>query len=193
MKRFRFSLLVLSIFLMSQLLSCKTGRHAASWTPSTDEYAFVEYYVTMDGRALEGEPPPSMRIHGPTYSFNSEQGEVYSFRENMFNLDTLVLLVGRGMVRRGTQGGGMHSQLVATKSLPLELEQLEIFSLHKERIQFKWKDEEFSLAYGESWAKEFVSLDTFINHVGDTVIVENTTSHSVVFHGLLKKKDIRFN
>ncbi|MFP4557506.1 MAG: hypothetical protein ACLFNU_11605 [Bacteroidales bacterium] len=171
------------------VFSCSTSK-VTGWLPPTDKFAFVEYYETQEGRAIEGTAPPGMRIDGPTYSFSEENQEINSFLNNEVSKDSLVLLVGRGVILRGTRGGGMHSRLVPAYNIPFIVEKLTVAKMTADGVSFKWNDKDILLAPGESWVNTEQKTDTLINHQGDSAIVENSITHTIKFHGFLKKESL---
>ena len=100
--------------------SCKSSKNSKqTWNPQKDHFAFIEYYVTYDGKAIEGIPPQGMRIDGPTYTFEKEQGIVRSYMDTNFIPDTVSIIMGIGRIRRGTEGGGLSSRLAGSSKLPV--------------------------------------------------------------------------
>lgn len=185
-------LLVLLGITLTTLFCCKTAKKISSWTPPSDEYAFVEYYQVNEGKVLEGEVSPGRRIDGPTYAFLPETGEVQSFMNSNFEKDSLSLLLGRGLVLRGTQGGGMHSRLIAAKRLPLSEDKLILHGFGKDGVlNVTWEDKELAMKPGDVWVHSIMKVDTIDSPRG-MAVVENTTTYSIKFFGFLKKDKFTF-
>lgn len=171
---------------------CKTSSRIAAWQMPDDEYAFIEYYQTNEGKALEGEPFPGRRIDGPTYAFSPEMGEVSSFIGINPNMDSLRVMLGKGLILRGTQGGGMHSRLLPYNNLPFTEGMLEVRSISSEGVRVQWDGQPILLKAGEPWINSSSETDTIPSPNG-MVIVENTTTYTIVFHGFLKKRKLLYN
>lgn len=183
----RVVLLVLAGLTLTSLMCCKTAKKLTTWTPPTGEYAFVEYYQVKEGKVLEGEVSPGRRIDGPTYSFLPETGEVQSFLNNNFDKDSLKLLLGRGLVLRGTQGGGMHSRLISVNNLPIKEDKLTIHGFGKDgMLSITWDDKDLNMIPGDVWVHSIMNVDT-IDSPNGRAVVENTTTYSIKFFGYLKK------
>lgn len=171
------------------LLCCKTTKKVATWQLPDDEYAFVEYYQTNEGVALEGNPPPGRRIDGPTYSFNPETGELHSYLLNNFDKDSIKVILGRGLVLRGTEGGGLHSRLIPSSKLPFSEDKLMVNSLSSEAISLSWGEKTIPMGAGDVWIEKTSTIDTLYLPEG-RVIVENTITYSIKYFGLLKKENL---
>lgn len=189
MKRF-FAAGVLMVMAMVLIYSCSIKGKVNTWQPPASEFAFVEFYETQEGRAIEGEAPPGMRIDGPTYSYRDDAQEINSFYNNEINKDSLVLLLGRGVILRGTRGGGMHSRLVPAYTIPFSMDALTVNKLNAEGVSLKWNDNDIKLAPGESWVDSKSKIDTLVNHEGNRAIIENTTTYTLRFHGFIKKEKL---
>ncbi len=184
---------LVSVATLSLLGGCKKGNKETTWKPPADQFAFVEYYITYDGKPLEGNPPPGMRIDGPTYIFNSENGEIDSYMESNFSMDTISTVVGVGRIRRGTEGGGLSSRLVGVKNLPFSDANFTIDGFTSESMLFRFKDENLSLKAGEEWQKVFESIDTIPGINGENAIVQRTITHQVNFRGFYKKDVVKLS
>lgn len=171
---------------------CKTSSKIAAWQMPENEYAFIEYYQTNEGKVIEGDPFPGRRIDGPTYAYSSETGEITSFASTSFNMDSLSIMLGKGLVLRGTQGGGMHSRLIPHTSLPFTEGKLEVISIGHEGIRVQWDGQPILLKVGEPKFNSSSEIDTIPSPDG-MVIVENTTTYTIVFHGFLKKEKLLSN
>lgn len=179
---------VLSIFI-ALMLSCGSTKKVTSWQPPADQYAFVEYYTIYQGQALEGDPPPGMRIDGPTYTFDRASGELTSYKEVNFNLDTVTFILGAGVVRRGTEGGGMSSRIIGAGKLPLKQGRVSFESIAQESITFTFNDEKFALGVGEVWEQSFETVDTIPALKGNAVVLRKI-SHQVNFYGFYSKETV---
>jgi hypothetical protein len=171
------------------IFSCKSGKQATKWQIAPTEYAFVEYYQVNDGKVLEGEASPGRRIDGPTYSFNPETNEVMSFVNLKIEKDSLLLLIGRGLVLRGTQGGGMHSRLIEAKGLPIVDGKLIISKLTEKGLYITWNATNIILNPGDVWENTTSKIDTLDSFNGRAV-VENTTTYTIKFHGFFQKEKL---
>ena len=189
MKRF-FASIVFVLLALVLIYSCSTKGKVTTWLPPASEFAFVEFYETQEGRAIEGEAPPGMRIDGPTYSYRDDAKEINSFYNNEISKDSLILLLGRGLILRGTRGGGMHSRLVPAYSIPFSIDVLAATKINADGISFRWNDKEIKLAPGESWVDTKSKIDTLINHEGKRAIIENTTTYTLRYHGFIKKEKL---
>lgn len=181
--------LIFFSFILLGLLCCKTTKKVTTWQIPSDEYAFLEYYQTNEGRALEGNPPPGRRIDGPTYSFNPEAGELQSYLFNSFDKDSLKVIIGRGLVLRGTEGGGLHSRLIPSSKVPFTEEKLTVNSLTSEAISLSWGEKTLQMGAGDVWVEKSSTIDTLYLPEG-RVVVENTTTYSIKYFGLLKKENL---
>jgi hypothetical protein len=170
-------------------ISCKSSKKVAKWQVAPNEYAFVEYFQVNDGKVLEGDVEPGRRIDGPTYSFNPESKEVMSYLSQSFNKDSLFLLLGRGLVLRGTQGGGMHSRLVEINSFPYVDGKLTIKSLNESGLTIKWDGETFSINPGDVWERTITKTDSVDSYNGKAV-VEIISTYTIKFHGFLQKEKL---
>lgn len=184
---------ILALAIMLPLVNaCKVSSKVTAWQIPADEYVFIEYYQTNDGRALEGKPFPGRRIDGPTYAFNPETGELNSYAGVEYNTDSLRVMLGRGLVLRGTQGGGLHSRLIPHSTLSFEEGKLRVEGISPEGVNVVWDNQPILLKVGEPWENRTVEVDTLSSPDG-RVIVENTTTYTMVFHGFLKKEKLSNN
>jgi hypothetical protein len=174
------------------MFSCKSSKKVAKWQMAPNEYAFVEYYQTNDGRVIDGEVDPGRRIDGPTYSFNPETKEVMSYLSQSFNKDSLFLLLGRGLVLRGTQGGGMHSRLIEVNSFPYVDGKLTIQSINESGVTIKWEEETFSINPGDMWERTITKTESIDSYNGKAV-VEVISTYTIKFHGFLQKEKLSLN
>jgi hypothetical protein len=173
--------------MLASLFCCKSTKKITTWLPPANEFAFIEYYQTNEGKVLEGIAPSGRRIDGPTYTFNQETGEVHSYLNTGFNKDSIIVLLGRGLVLRGTRGGGMHSRLIASKSLPVSEDKITINGFLKGGLlSVTWEDKELEMNPGDVWLKTTTTIDT-LSFPDSEAIVENTTTYSIKFFGYLKK------
>ncbi|MDD2197366.1 MAG: hypothetical protein PHE03_09365 [Bacteroidales bacterium] len=191
MKKISAVLLTLTMGLML-MNGCKTSSRIVAWQMPDDEYAFIEYYQTNEGKALQGEPFPGRRIDGPTYAFSPEMGEVSSFTGITPNMDSLRVLLGKGLILRGTEGGGMHSRLLPYNNLPFAEGMLEVRSICSDGVRVQWDGQPILLKVGEPWINTSSETDTIPSPNG-VVIIENTTTYTIVFHGFLKKEKLLYN
>ncbi|MDD2277692.1 MAG: hypothetical protein PHD06_06255 [Bacteroidales bacterium] len=171
---------------------CKTSSKITAWQMPENEYAFIEYYQTNEGKVIEGDPFPGRRIDGPTYAYSPETGEITSFASTSFNMDSLSIMLGKGLVLRGTQGGGMHSRLIPYTNVPFNEGKLEVMSIGLEGIRIQWDGQPILLKVGEPKFNSSSEIDTIPSPDG-RVIVENTTTYTIVFHGFLKKEKLFSN
>ncbi len=162
-----------------------------AWHIPDDEYAFFEYYQLNEGKAIEGEAPPAMRIDGPSYSFSPTDGELSSYLTPSFSKDSIIAVLGRGLVLRGTEGGGLHNRLIPINQLPFTEEAITIEGITAESLLFDLKGEKVTLAKGQEWKKVMQSVDTLFLPDGN-VVIEKTKTQRVIFHGLLKKDKLIF-
>ncbi len=180
-------LLVLLGLMLATLYCCKTSKKITSWSPPADEYAFIEYYQVNEGKVLEGKVPQGRRIDGPTYAFTPESGEVQSYLNNDFEKDSLKVLIGRGLVLRGTQGGGMHSRLIAAKKLPFSEDKIRVNSFAKDGVlSITWDGKDLMMNPGDVWVNTTTTIDTLFMQEG-VAVVENSTTYTIKFFGYLKK------
>ncbi len=183
-----FAALMLSLV----IIGCKAKKNQShAWHPPSDEYAFIEYYQINDGKEIEGIAPPGMRIDGPTYSYSSIDGEVSSYLTPSFSKDTLVAVLARGLVLRGTAGGGLHSRLIPISKFPFTEAIITIESISSNDIKFELEGERVILPVGQEWEKITQSIDTLSLPDGN-VIIQKSTTQRVVFHGFLKKENLIF-
>lgn len=185
-KTLSYSILLISAF---ALTFCKSGQKTASWQPPADKYAFIEYYVTFDGKALSGTPPPGMRIDGPTYNVDKERGEVTSYMDANFGKDTVSIVIGAGRIRRGTEGGGLSSRLIGFSKLPHTEGKLNLDALSNNGITFTFENETIELLSNNEWVKITESIDTIPSIDGNAVIQRKVT-HQVNFHGYFEKEKL---
>lgn len=188
MNRKKFIYSTLPIFILL-LISCKSGQKTSAWQPPADQFAFIEYYVTHDGKALEGTPPPGMRIDGPTYTFDREQGELTSYMDASFGKDTVSIVMGVGRIRRGTEGGGLSSRLVGVTKLPHSEWKFNLESLSSEKIIFQFEEEKIELLLGNEWNKVMESIDT-IPSIDGNAVVQRKITHQINFHGFYEKEKL---
>jgi hypothetical protein len=183
--------LTYSILLLSALALtfCKSGQKTAAWQPPADKYAFIEYYVTFDGKALAGTPPPGMRIDGPTYNVDKEGGEITSYMDANFGKDTVSIVMGAGRIRRGTEGGGLSSRLIGFSKLPHTEGKVTIKALSSNGITFSFEDETLELLSNNEWVKITESIDTIPAIEGNAVIQRKVT-HQLKFHGYFEKEKL---
>ncbi|HOP05374.1 MAG TPA: hypothetical protein PL017_08080 [Tenuifilaceae bacterium] len=188
--KIKIKILLLSIAALPIFSGCRQGKNATTWEPPTNQFAFVEYYITYDGKPLEGTPPPGIRIDGPTYMYNSETGEINSYMESNFSSDTITTVIGIGKIRRGTEGGGLSSRLVGVKDLPYSNINLSIDSFTSEMMLFRFKGEKLSLKAGEEWQRVYESIDTIPSMQGNA-IVQRKVIHQVNFRGFFMKDSLK--
>jgi hypothetical protein len=182
-----------ALLISALIFGCRVKKNNASlWQPPVDEYAFVEYYQVNEGIALEGTPPPGRRIDGPTYSFSPELGELTSYISSPFSKDSLLLVLARGLVLRGTEGGGLHSRLIPVFSLPFTESSITIEAISSNEVHFLLDEQRVSIPIGQEWVRKTESIDTLSFPEGN-VIVQRSKSVRVIFHGFLKKEKLTFN
>jgi len=174
------------------IIGCRAKKNQSqSWQPPSDEYAFIEYYQINDGKALEGVAPLGMRIDGPTYSYSSIDGEVSSYLTPSFSKDTLMAILARGLVLRGTAGGGLHSRLIPIAKFPFTEALITIEAISSNDILFELEGEKVTLPIGQEWEKITQTIDTLSLPDGN-VIIQKSITQRVVFHGYLKKEKLIF-
>jgi hypothetical protein len=187
-----FSICFAALMLSLVMIGCRAKKNQSkNWQPPSDEYAFIEYYQINDGKEIEGIAPPGMRIDGPTYSYSSNDGEVSSYLTPSFNKDTIIAVLARGLVLRGTAGGGLHSRLIPINKLPFTEALITIASISSNDVQFELEGESVILPVGQEWEKITQSIDTLSLPDGN-VIIQKSTTQRVVFHGFLKKEKLIF-
>jgi hypothetical protein len=160
------------------------------WIPPTGQFAFAEYYVTYSGTAIDGDPPPGMRIDSPTYSFDSENKSIDTYLGASFINDSVNLVLGTGVIRRGTEGSGVSSRLVGIKQLPFEQNQLTIETVNEKQIKLRFKDEEIKVKSGNFWEFQTESIDT-IPSINGKAVIQRKINHRFTYHGLISNEKLK--
>lgn len=182
---------MIALTAMLSLYACKGTQKAGKWKAPKDSFVFIEYYTTQEGKVMIGQVFPGRQIHGPTYTYSAESKEISSIGEYPFSIDTMQILVGKGLILRGSVGGGMHSELMPYASLPVVEDNFEVVGLTRKGMHIIWKGEPITLPIGERWTTTETALDTLVMPNGKT-ISEITTTYSVVYHGVMPKEKLIF-
>ncbi len=188
MKKTIVLLALVSIFILPVLCGCKTSKKVGKLPTSSDVFAFIEFYQTNEGETLEGTPIQGPHIHGPNYTFNNDTGELFALNSSI-SKDALRILLGKGLILKGSKGGGIHTELISYTELPIVDGKLKITSLSNQEIEFLWEDSPVLLRVGEKWMNSFSAVDTVQIPQGEW-IVKNTTTYMLVYHGMLQKKNL---
>ncbi len=182
-------LLLVAFASLSWIKDMRGDQGFKTGNPFSDSFAFIEYYQIRSGRAIEGNAPPGRRIDGPTYSYNPEGEELISFISYDFNKDSLIAVIGRGIVLQGTHGGGVHSRLIPVATLPFTEERLTVQIIDNDSVYLVLNDEIITLGKGEKWEQVDLKIDTLF--LPDSqVVIESTTTYSIKYHGLIRKEGL---
>lgn len=178
-------------FLVILLVGCTATRSTIQEkTILADQFAFVEFYVSTDGKALKGTPPVGKRIDSPAYSFDSETKTIHSNRTFNFSIDSLSILLGTGRILTGAAGSGVSSILINASELPFAYSSLRIIKVDSDRISAEYDTEKISVDAGQTWSKTIALSDT-LHFDGNEVVVEKMTKIRVSYHGLLPKSALK--
>lgn len=157
---------------------------------AADELAFIEYYVTFDGKAIKGDPPQGMRIDGPTYNFDQIEGVLNCQMTTITNPIELIGVLGMGRVLRGTEGGGLSSRMDGITLLPHKAGELVIEKITKNNVTVSLLGETFAIAIGEN-AKRVVERTDTLTYDVVPAIVQKTITHSVSYKGVIKRSNLK--
>lgn len=178
-------------FLVILLIGCTATRSTLQENIiSADQFAFVEFFVSTDGKAHKGSPPAGKRIDSPAYSYDSESKTIHSNRTFNFSIDSLKILLGTGRVLTGAAGSGVSSLLVNASKLPFTYSNLRILKVDSTHIWAEYDNEKISVEAGKVWSKTIAFSDT-IRFDGNAVAVEKMTKIRVSYHGLLPKSALK--
>ncbi len=155
-----------------------------------DELAFIEYYVTFDGKAIKGSPPEGMRIDGPTYSFDPTEGVLNCQMSTITNPNEQIGVIGMGRVLRGTEGGGLSSRIDGISLLPYKTGELVVEKITKKDITVNLLGETFAIAIGEN-AKKIVERTDTLNYDVVPAIVQKTITYQVSYKGIIKRSNLK--
>jgi hypothetical protein len=180
--------LLLALIIAISLFGCMSKKKVQQ--VAADELAFVEYYVTFDGKAIKGDPPQGMRIDGPTYNFDSIEGVLNCQVTTITNPNELIGVIGMGRVLRGTEGGGLSSRMDGISLLPHKAGELVIEKITKNDITVNLMGKSFAIAIGEN-AKRVVERTDTLTYDVVPAIVQKTITHSVTYKGIIKRSNLK--
>lgn len=187
MKNLLHKLFIGSLAIIS-LQACNTKKLSNDFSVPKDQFAFIEYYQTTDGRIIQGQKLPGKRIDFPTYTFDLESKVIRSRNDLNFSGDTVQVLLGTGKVLKGAAGSGVSSVLIGIKKLPYSYSELEIVAVDSKTMSIKYGGENITLAVGEELKRDITTRDTI--HLDEIVIVEKTVENRIVFHGFIPKSSL---
>lgn len=172
----------LGILILAILGGCSAQKNTTGEPPGfAGRFAFIEYFQTVEGRAIKGNIPVGRRIDSPTYFFDTESDSLYVYRYNSGLVsDSLLGVLGTGKILRGTAGSGVASALIGIEKLPFSYAGIEIGKIDTEKITFRFKGKSVALKEGEEWNSISTSMDTI-----DNSVVETTVAVKIQFHGFL--------
>jgi hypothetical protein len=153
------------------------------------EFAFVEYYQTQEGVAVQGDVPQGRRIDGPTYRYDRQTRTLEVNREIGTPLDSISVLVGIGKILKGAAGAGVSSFLRGTGHLPFTFDKLTIRGIDAKGLHVTHDGRDAVVAEGGEWKDIRVSTDTLPH--SDNAIVRFTTTYSIRYHGLIGRQALR--
>lgn len=189
MKKNQITLSAAFLFVAILLFGCKTSKKVAVLDIPNEQFAFIEFYQTVESEVLEGQTFPGPHIHGPTYTFSKELGTI-SALNSPINRDSLNILLGKGLVLRGAQGGGIKTELIPYESLPISDGLFTVQEISLEGLKVTWEDSPILLERDNPFVRTSTQVDTMeIN--SDLLIVKTTTSYQIVYHGFLNKEDLQ--
>lgn len=187
--RFTRTILRVSAFVALLLFSCTPKKNTTQTIPV--DIAFFEYYVTLDGKALQGDPPPGMRIDGPTYAFDPEGMAINSYINPNIKPNEVIAILGLGRILRGTEGGGLSSRLVGIFSFPHSENNITILEIKKDVAKIDLLGETIYVKIGQTIDRVFESTDS-IPFESQMAIIQRTITHQVSFHGYVKRGNLFF-
>jgi hypothetical protein len=163
------------------------------WQLAEDEYVFVEFFMHLYGKVLEGDPGQGVGdpFCCPTYSFNSSTGELIGEIDFLVNT-ALKVVDGGGLITEGVIVSSMSSSLIGYYELPTNPKGFRVENIEEGGIVYfafePWPS--FNLLPNEN--KNIpVSVDTVTYEMNwGSVVVEVTTTYKITNHGILKKADI---
>jgi len=126
------------------------------YSPRERSPLFLEVWVHIDGKVLEGSPRKLM-IDFPTYRFNPDRGELSGFMDFDVNASH-ILILGMGHSLSGDAGGGVSSKLWAVDKLPFDLNNVKILKVDGDKVYLMYGGVNITLRPGEKWetTKEYV-------------------------------------
>ncbi len=155
----------------------------------SDQSAFIDHHVHMDGVLLEGVSRGLM-IDFPTYSFDPEERKLKGLVDFDVN-DSLLVVYGDGSSLGGAMGGGAATMLNGAYALPYSESGLTISSIEKNgTVTIEYKNETILLSPGENWTRITSEIQTVDSYNGNQSRINVTTTDRIVNYGLLNKKDI---
>jgi len=176
-------LLFFGLLITLILPGCSSKNKMVKSAKNQNQFAFIEFFQTSEGKVLQGKVPPGRRIDSPTYSFNKETRELQVFRSNDFAVDSLVAVLGTGKILKGAAGGGVSSLLIGVNKLPFSYSDLEILKIDSKSISVRFKNENITLQIGQEWTQPKTETDTV--KLQEVSVVEILSTTRIQFHGFL--------
>lgn len=154
-----------------------------------DNYIFIEQHALTNGEHISGPEPPLLMIDFPTYSYNSDTKVLNGIIDFEIN-ENLDLVFGSGGCLTGAAGGGCGTGLSAVYEIPYVRGNFELLKAEANgTIVALYGEEVISLAAGEEWIMETITMDTMqVNE--ETSIVKRTKTDKITNFGVLNKADI---
>gem|GEM_PF-542433 len=153
-----------------------------------EQFAFIEYIQTQDGKVLSGVAPEGRRIDGPTYHFDKETQQLNIYREVNFLKDTVKAILGNGGVLKGAAGSGLSLRLTPIGKFPFTMNKLIIVKVSSQGVHIIFDKEEAIIKKGEEWIRSSSTIDTI--RMETPAIIRFTTTSSIRYHGMIDKKGI---
>lgn len=176
-------LMFFGLLIVLILPACSSKNKMSKSAGAQNEFAFIEFFQTSEGKILQGKVPPGRRIDSPTYSFNKDTRVLQVFRSESFAVDSLVAVLGTGKILKGAAGSGVSSVLIGINKLPFSYSDLEILKIDPKSISIRYKDESITLQIGQEWTKSKTETDTI--KLEEVSIVEILSTTKIQFHGFL--------
>lgn len=178
----------LAILVGSMLIGCSSKGKIASAVIPADQFAFVEFYQSSEGKTLKGKVPSGRRIDSPTYSYDPQTQNFQIHRMSGVVVDSVQVLLGTGRILKGAAGSGVSSVLIGVNKLPFNYADLEIIKVESKSIHLKYKDEKITLAVGQDWKVVQTTIDTI--KIQEVAIVETVTTTRIQFYGFHSKSKL---
>jgi hypothetical protein len=168
---------------------CGVGKHSnKDEIINPEKVAFVEFSQTQQGEVISGKAPTGKRIDGPTYRYNKEQKQLTILRKESVAVDTLRAIIGYTRVLKGTAGNGVSSLINPIYKFPSSISKLTLSNVTNRGIFIVFDLKKLFLKDGDDWQLSTSKIDTLKQD--PIVIVKNTTTYTIRYHGLINKKDI---
>jgi len=171
------------------IAACSGAKNNFKFVDSNN-FVFIEYIQTTEGKEISGTAPKGQRIDGPTYQFNKEKKELNINRKPDFSFDTVKAVIGSGKVLKGAAGSGVSTYLKTINSLPFAVGKLTINKIDKKGVYITHDGKNVLIQNGEEWNDNITYTDT-IKGVQQS-IVEFKTTYSIRYGGLIDKKSVLY-